>query len=139
MPEPDVGALGPAVTANVSGTPDTTAAKFLREELHYSLATDHAARSGRVYSVVPSFLPSTEFLAFQPEGSEEYYGVESTDAIVPMNGAKLLLRYGENQFSAGIGYRGKGGVVAFGFPFETITTEEKRAEVMEAVLRFLLQ
>jgi hypothetical protein len=118
---------------------DTTAAKFLREILHYSLATDHAARSGRVYSVVPSFLPSTEFLGFQPDGSEEEYGVESTDAIIPMNGATLLLRYGENQFSAGIGYRGKGGVVAFGFPFETIKTEEKRAEVMEAVLRFLLQ
>lgn len=119
--------------------PDTTLIKFLREELHYSLATDHAARTGRVYSVVPSFLSSTEFLGFQPEGSEDYYGVESPDAIVPMNGAKLLLRYGENQFSAGIGFRGKGGVVAFGFPFETILTEEKRAEIMEAVLRFLLQ
>jgi hypothetical protein len=121
------------------GKRDSTIIKFVKEDLHYMLATDHAARTGRVYSIVASFLASGEFMGFQPEGSEEYYGVESPDAIAPVNGAKLLLRYGENQFGAGVGYKGTGGVVAFGFPFETIMTVERRDEVMEAVLRFLLQ
>ncbi len=119
------------------GKRDSLAARFVRESLHYTVVTDHAARSGSVVPLLGGYFPFEEFVGFQPEGTELNYGVESVDAIAPANGGQLLFRYSENGFGAGTGYRGDHGVVALGFPFEAIPSAETRAEVMEGILRYL--
>jgi hypothetical protein len=117
---------------------DTTILDFLKDRLHYTLATGHAARRGTVFSVLPGFLQGAEFGAFQTEGDETHYGVEAPDALAPANGGKLLLRYSENQFGAAVGFKGEYGVVSFGFPFETILLPETRKLVMGEVMGYLL-
>lgn len=57
--------------------------------------------------------------------------------LIP-SGPETLIRYEENRFSAGIGYRSEhNAVVTFGFPFETIIDPEHRLEVLSGVLRYL--
>jgi hypothetical protein len=121
-----------------AGKKDSNAIRFVRDILHYALVTDHAARSGRVVPAVEGFLTSRELIVFQPEGTESNYGVESADAIAPVDGAELLFRYAENGFSAGTGYRGPWSVVALGFPFEAIPAPETRTELMEGIVRYLM-
>jgi hypothetical protein len=120
------------------GRQDSTAIRFLRERLHYTLVTDHAARTGKVTPVLDGFFPPEEFVAFQPEGTTTVYGVESADALSPVNGGQLLFRYAENGFSAGTGFRGEYSVVALGFPLEAIPADETRAGIMGGILRYLL-
>ncbi len=81
--------------------------------------------------------PKDKPLTFNTELNREVYSVESPDAIVPSEGSQQLLRYGGNQFGAAIGYKKTYGVVAMGFPFETIHTERDRSELMRGVLDFL--
>jgi len=54
-----------------------------------------------------------------------------------INGSKTLLRYTENLYSAAIGYKSNYGIVAMGFPFETIKTDAQREILMRAILKFL--
>lgn len=117
---------------------DTNARAFARDVLKIRPAAAHAARTGRVHSVTDRFLPAGEWPAFHAEPTAEMYGVESVDALAPVGGSRVLLRYSENQFGAAVGARGEGGVVVFGFPFETIVGEPRREEVMKAVVQFLL-
>ena len=116
---------------------DSTKIRFAKEILHMTWVTDHAARTGKVFSVSPSFLAPDEWTAFRPDLDREMYGVESPDALAPANGAKLVLRYAENQFGAATAFKGEYRVVVFGFPFETIAEAGKRNEVMRAVVNFL--
>jgi len=67
----------------------------------------------------------------------DIYKVEAPDGIEPIgSGAKTIMRYAENNISAGIGYRGKYKLVIFGFPFETIPDEKMRHRVMKGVLLY---
>jgi hypothetical protein len=127
-----------ASDAFARGKQDTTIIRFIRDNLHYALVTDYAARSGRISPIGAGLFPSREFTGFEPEGNQDHYGVESADAIAPVNGAQLLFRYSENGFSAGTGYRGEHSVVALGFPFEAIPSPDTRAELMGGILRYLL-
>ena len=47
-----------------------------------------------------------------------------------------IFRYKENNMSAAVAYDGLYKVVIFGFPFETITSEESRFRTMKAVFNF---
>ena len=61
--------------------------------------------------------------------------------ISPQAGAQTALSYAGGAGGAGIqvtGTGGRGNVVMFGFPFETITTAANRAAVMDRVLDFFL-
>ncbi len=53
-------------------------------------------------------------------------------------GPETLIRYEENQFSAGVGYRTEHrAVVTFGFPFETIVDPGERKQVLQGVMQYL--
>lgn len=75
-------------------------------------------------------------LSFGGEGAA--YVVDSPDVIEPQGDAKAALQYAKGKGVAGIQVPGgeRGAVVVFGFPFETITTADTRAEVMRRVLEF---
>jgi len=61
----------------------------------------------------------------------------STGNLYP-SGPETLIRFEENQFSAGVGKRtGTHAVVTFGFPFETIKERDERRLVLEGVMKYL--
>ena len=110
---------------------------FAKNKLKIDWQTDHAVVNGEVFSVDSLFLNPFEKIQFNTEPRSDIYTVESPDAIDPASGAKIILRYSENRFSAATAYFGDYSVIVFGFPFETILGEEKRNEVMKAVLCLL--
>ena len=115
---------------------DTTDIKFAENILKYRLDTDHGSSGGGVYSADSEFMPKFRSFDYNTKLNDKIYAVESPDAIQEVNGGKVILRYSENEFPAGIGYRGKYGVIVMGIPFETILGEQTRAEVMKYVLMY---
>jgi len=116
---------------------DTTDINFAENILKYKLASDHAVREGKVYSIDENILPKNFTMEFNTEPNDKIYAVEAPDAIGPINGSKTFLRYEENRYSAGVYFEGNGKIVVIGFPFETIKTESKRNSFMQAILNFL--
>lgn len=120
-----------------SANDDSTSIRFANEELKYYLRSGHAVKLGKLYSINDEFLNKDFTFEFNTTFSDSIYKVEAPDAIAGINGGEILLRYSENNFSAAVGYNDKYGVVSFGFPFETISGENNREEVMRAVLNYL--
>ncbi|MCX6132724.1 MAG: N-acetylmuramoyl-L-alanine amidase [Ignavibacteriales bacterium] len=116
---------------------DSASIRFAWNILHFDWSVGHATRSGLVYSTDSAFFPNDRPFAFNSELSRDVYSVESPDAIVPSHGGRQLLRYAGNQFGAAIGYNKDYGVVAMGFPFETILKRDLRVELMHGVLKYL--
>jgi hypothetical protein len=118
--------------------PDKHADKdFAREVLKFWWVSDHAARKGKIFSVDDSFIDDNFQLLFNSDYNPKIYTVEAPDAIGPEEGSKVILRYSENQFSAGIAHEGQYKTVVLGFPFETIISQTERDNLMEAILNFL--
>jgi hypothetical protein len=112
-------------------------AVYVRDTLMYKLDADHAVKTGRVFSIDENFLPTDMTIEFNTTLNEHIYAAEAPDAIGAVNGSRTLLRYNENRFSAGIGYKNQYGIVAFGFPFETILNESDRSLLMKSILNYL--
>ena len=111
--------------------------EFAKAVLKIDWQTDHAAATGNVFSIDPLFIPKYETFQFNTKYRDDTYTVESPDAIDPAAGAKTILRYSENRFSAATAYFGDYSVIVFGFPFETILDEGWRNRLMRAVLGYL--
>ena len=74
---------------------------------------------------------------YHNELSEESYVVEAPDAIEPATKeAYTVMRYSENNLSAGVAYQGNYKTYIMGFPFETIRTDTERETLMNAILTF---
>lgn len=72
--------------------------------------------------------------------NEKQYAVQSCDCLIPADGAFASFAYLENNRCAGIAYQKKDyRVMALGFPFESITGEKERHQIMGAMLQFLLK
>ncbi len=108
--------------------------RFGREVLHIQWVTNHAARTGAVFAADSLFL---EFI-FNQRFSPAMYKVEAPDAINPAQGARTILRYRENEFSAGTAFGGTYKCVVFGFPFESINSAKSRSQIMQSVFRFFM-
>ncbi len=115
---------------------DSTDINFGRNTLHFSFGSDHACSSGNVFSANELFMPKFKSFTFNTHLNDKNYAVISPDELVHVKGSETILRYSDNQFSAGTAYKGKYGVIAFGFPFETIIDQAKRDEVMKDVLHY---
>jgi hypothetical protein len=116
---------------------DSASIRFAWKILHFDWSVGHATRSGTIYSIHSPLFPKDKPFTFNTEINREVYVVESPDAIVPSDGSQQLLRYSGNQFGAAIGYKKTYGVVAMGFPFETILNGAARSELMRGVLDYL--
>ncbi len=114
---------------------DTIAQAFANNILHYNWRTNHAVKNGEVYATDyahPFFNGQWKFnTAYHPS----IYKVEAPDAIEPFgDGAISVLRFGENNASAGTVFNGDYKTVVLGFPFETIMDENGRAKLMGQIL-----
>jgi len=128
---------GAYVGADLDLCGDTLARHFAGEVLHYKFMTNHASRSGLVYPVnaLKDYFPK-EF-SFIQDYNKTIYKVESPDAIEPMGkDAKVLFRYKGDNKTAGVCYDGNYHTLVLGFPFETISSEMERDEIMGQILKY---
>lgn len=107
--------------------------RFGREVLHISKGVNFAARTGQVVTRDTLFSD----LSFNQRFNSHIYKVEAPDAIIPAGGAKTILRYAENEYSAATAFSGSYRCVVLGFPFETIIKEKQRFQLMRAILKFM--
>jgi hypothetical protein len=105
-----------------------------------SLKGNYVADDAGTYNVTATAGGIFAGLTFSFDNGAQFYNVDFPDVIAPQAGAAQALTYsGGVGGSAGIqvpGTDGRGSVVTFGFPFETITTAANRAAVMDRVLDF---
>jgi len=117
---------------------DSSAIRFASEVLHYVWRTHHATTKGQVYATDKGTGIFPEFVQFNTEFNNDMYRVESPDAIEPVGtGSFRICRYVSGNTSAGIAFKGAYNTVILGFPFETITDESAREDVMEKIMKFL--
>jgi len=110
--------------------------RFGREVLHISWVTNHAARTGKIFSVQDSLFQLPDF-TFNSKFDKDLYKVEAPDAIGPADDGFTILRYKENEFSAATAYKGEYASVVLGFPFETIVGQQSKNRLMKKILQFL--
>jgi hypothetical protein len=115
---------------------DSADIEFAKNILKFSHANSYADKVGKVYSVPSSFTAENFLINYNKELNDSIYAVEAPDALYPFDGSEIILRYSENHFGAGTGYKKDYGVVVLGFPFETIINEEDRSKFMQFVLRY---
>lgn len=116
---------------------DTVAVEFIEEFLHYRWMTNHADNVGglKVTNEASSIFSSS--LNYNAKYDSDIYKVEAPDGIEPVGEeAFRIYRYQSNNVCAGVGYSGPFRSVALGFPFETITSEKARTELMKQILMF---
>ncbi|MCP4312131.1 MAG: hypothetical protein GY790_12770 [Bacteroidetes bacterium] len=108
--------------------------------LKYRWRTSNASRTGEFYFMDPAFAGYKDTYSFNTGTDTELYTVEGADALEPADStAMTLIRYRENNASAAVAYRGEYGVVAMGFPFETITDQGTRDLIMKKILHYLTE
>jgi len=128
---------GAYVGADLQLCGDTLARRFAADVLHFRPMTNHATKSGCIYPVnaVRDQFPG-EF-HFVQGNNPKIYKVESPDAIEPKGkDAKVLFRYKGDNKTAGVCFDGNYQTVVLGFPFETITTDKERNELMGQIFKY---
>ena len=116
---------------------DTLAKKFAESVLHYSWRTNHAVKNGEVFATDYARQIFNGKWIFNTTYNPDIYIVEAPDAIEPFGeGAVTAFRYGENNSSAGICFKGEYKTVVLGFPFETIIEKNQRIDFMKQLVNF---
>ncbi len=126
---------GAYVGTDMAENKDSVAIRFAKDYLHYTWRTNHADNTGqlRLTDWAPEGFPQS--VSYNASYNPGLYKVEAPDGIEPAgNDAVALFRYSSNNISAGICNKGKNKTVVLGFPFETITKESERNELMKAIL-----
>ena len=129
--------VGTDLWDNRLATADEADKKFAMEVLKYKWRVGQAATMGKVKSVASPFPALSGNYTYHNELNADSYVVESPDAIEPATkDAHTVMRYSENNLSAGVAYQGDYKTVVLGFPFESIRTDSEREAFMNAVLTF---
>ena len=105
--------------------------------MKYKWRVGQAATMGKVKCVASPFPVLSGNYTYNNELSSDSYIVESPDAIEPATKeAYTVMRYSENNLSAGVAYEGDYKTCVLGFPFESLHTAEERECLMNAILTF---
>ncbi|MCK5703188.1 MAG: hypothetical protein KAI29_18635, partial [Cyclobacteriaceae bacterium] len=116
---------------------DTIARAFANNILHFKWRTNHAVKSGEVYSTDYSNDAFIGSWNFNTNYHPTIYKVEAPDAIEPYGENTITaFRYKENNSSAGTVFSGEYKTVVLGFPFETIIDEKERTQLMKQILNY---
>jgi hypothetical protein len=79
-------------------------------------------------------------ILFNTQYHPTIYSSEEVDTFEPYDSTGFtIMRYTENNMSAGVGYQGANRVMTVGFPFETTVKENERDAFMKKGLEFLLK
>ena len=118
---------------------DTTKINFAKRVLKYSWRTNYATRQGRVYTNNELLFGNKKAYSFVTDFHPTLYGAENPDGIEPVKGSNALtvMRYAENNVSAGVAYHGETyNTVILGFPFECVDSPTSRHTLMKYILDF---
>ena len=111
--------------------------KFATEVLKYKWRVGQAATEGKVKCVASPFPALSGNYTYHNELNADSYVVESPDAIEPATkDAYTIMRYSENNLSAGVAYKGDYKTCILGFPFEALRTSSEREALMRTILTF---
>ncbi len=113
------------------------AESFANDILHYKWRTNHASKSGEVYSTdyIKKYFNGN--WKFNTTINNHIYMVEIPDGIEPVGtNALTAFRYRDTGISAGVLFRDKYKIVALGFPFETILEQKERTYLMKQIIEF---
>lgn len=111
--------------------------EFATGVLKYKWRAGQAATTGKVKCVASPFTALAGDYSYHNELNPDSYAVESPDAIEPSDKeAYTIMRYSENNLSAGVAYSGAYKTCVLGFPFESVRSESEREALMGAVLNF---
>lgn len=117
---------------------DTLARKFASEVLHFAPRTNHASKSGLIYTVNTIKKDNTSQYHYVNNYHPSIYKVESPDAIEPAGkGANVLFRYAGDNKSAGTWYKGNYQAIVLGLPIETIKTDMERTALIGQLLQLM--
>jgi hypothetical protein len=117
---------------------DSLAKKFAANVLHFSPRTDHASKSGLIYTVNSLKDNNSEQYHYVNGWHPTIYKVESPDAIEPAGKeSSVLFRYFGDNKSAGIWYKGKYQTIVMGIPIETIATDGARDALFSQLLHLM--
>ncbi|MDE7407589.1 MAG: xanthan lyase, partial [Muribaculaceae bacterium] len=113
---------------------------FAEHTLGYRWRSSRSTAIGKAHEVksaVPVF--GTGKLSFAMHLNSSIYSVESPDAIMAADScSSVILRYDENNYPAGIAYRGsEHRAIALGFPIETIESDADRHRFIRQALEFI--
>lgn len=123
----------------LAGNSMTTERLFMEKTLKIRWTADKVNDLSQVsFHISPlKEIPDNLRLAFYSSPNEKSYYVEAPDVVIPSDiRAVKICEYEQNNSSAGIAYKEEYGVCAFGFPFETIQSEDDRDRLMRSVLTF---
>lgn len=106
---------------------------FIRNVLHYDYA-------GSVHNLSECQVRGSGGMPFSipRTANSESYAVARPDILAPVNGAFISFVFTKGLQSAGIAYAGDYRVISTTFPFETVEGEDKRAKLMAAIMKFLM-
>ncbi len=128
---------GAYIGTDMTENKDSLAIRFASDVLHYIWRTNHATTVGDVYATDQGLNLIPDKLCFNTDSRSDLYRVESPDAIEPVGkGAFRICRYTSGNCSAGVAYKGNYRSIALGFPFETITDENLRNQLMKHIMTF---
>ncbi|MDO8548731.1 MAG: fibronectin type III domain-containing protein, partial [Ignavibacteria bacterium] len=119
-----------------NASPDSGDIRFAKNILKFKWSNGYADKLGKVYSIPSSFTEDSLSINYNTELNDRIYAVEAPDALYPFDGSETILRYSENHFGAGVGYKKDYGVIVLGFPFETILKEDERNQLMNLVIKY---
>ena len=118
-----------------SGPASEADKQFAQKILKFNWRTGHAAVTGKVKSVFSPFPQLKGDYQYYNKLNPVMYAVESPDAIEPADkNGHTVFRYSENGLSAGVVYSGAYKTCILGFPFETVSDEAMRNQLMQGVL-----
>ena len=116
---------------------DQESMDFAPNVLKYKWRTNCASKTGEVRAVQSPYKFDGQYL-FHTTPNEYVYCAESPDGLEPVGeNSWTVFRYGDNNISAGVAYRGSYSSVVLGFPIETITTDEQIKNLFQTILKFL--
>ncbi len=129
--------VGSDLWDNRLATPNEEDKTFATEVLKYKWRVGQAATTGKVKTVISPFSYQIDSYSYYHELNPQSYVVESPDAIEPADSqAATVMRYAENNLSAGIAYKGAYRTYVLGFPFESLRTATEREQLMRTILNF---
>lgn len=116
---------------------DTTAQNFAKDILKYKWRTNHASSTGFIKNAHGSDINFNADFNFWMIPNSTVYSVEAPDGIEPSdNYSRTILRYSDNNISAGISYMGNYRVVVLGFPIESLSDQKQINSFIETVTNF---
>lgn len=126
--------FGTDLVTALAGDGSPEAATFLSDVLHVDAAADDAATFG-LSAEAGELFDGLAPLSFDDDGPGGYRAL-SPDALMPASGGGAALRYDGGDVAAAV-WRDADqalGTLVAGFPFETISGADRRAEVMARIL-----